>query len=159
MGRNTKDTKVDINLLAEENTLKFSRIQASIKFKRDSNFYIQNLSQKIIFVNGRPLEKDKKRRLFHNSLIDVRVLKIFFSLKKLFFFFRFAMSTSYSKSIKRLDKRFSNLQPVQVSLMLKRSFPCLLPGTAVNCCSNLMRPQALTKSQRSQTFLMKSVLF
>jgi hypothetical protein len=87
MGRATARSLVDVNVSEENDTLtaNISRRQAIIGLHPDDcEFYLKNLGKVLIFVNGSPVERGKKRKLYHNSLIEVPFKKFFFFWK--FFF-------------------------------------------------------------------------
>ena len=72
LGRGSKEnSSVDVNLSDEGPCGKISRVQGIIKIKRDACFYIKNLGKKLIFVNGKPVEMNSKRRLSDNAIIEV----------------------------------------------------------------------------------------
>jgi len=85
LGRETIDTKVDVNLLLEGTLtgMKISRKQAIIKIKRDGEFYVKNIGKRTIFVNGKPIEYNKKKKLQDNSLIEICELGLVFEINKI----------------------------------------------------------------------------
>jgi len=71
LGRMSSDIVVDVDLSEEGNAAKVSRQQAIIKMKRDCEFYIKNIGRRLIFINGKPIEKGKRAHLADGSLIEV----------------------------------------------------------------------------------------
>jgi len=89
LGRPTKESGVDVNLLEEfikhGHTNKISRKQACIEMKTDGWFYIKNLGKALIFTNGKAISKGQKKRLLDNSIIEICSLQFIFEFKPLFY--------------------------------------------------------------------------
>ncbi|ULU14520.1 hypothetical protein L3Y34_016770 [Caenorhabditis briggsae] len=80
MGRASSYDKVDIDLSKEGPAAKVSRQQALISHLGEDEFSIQNIGQRPIYVDSKPLPQMVSTSLKHGSIIKVASLRLTFSI-------------------------------------------------------------------------------
>jgi len=80
LGRDSPGNKVDVNLEIETHCSRVSRKQAQIKLKRDGNFYLKNIGKNLMFVNGKPVESNKTRKLLDKCLVEISNVRFIFEI-------------------------------------------------------------------------------
>ena len=82
LGRQVENSPIDIDLTLDcpdpAAALKISRNQAHIKLKKDGEFYIKNRGRKLIYVNGVPIEREKRCLLLDQSLVEIGDVRFIF---------------------------------------------------------------------------------
>jgi len=71
-----KTVPIDADLSLEGSTYKISRRQATIQLRTLGDFCIMNHGKHCFFVDGRIVEPGKMERLFDQSVIEVRFIKL-----------------------------------------------------------------------------------
>ncbi|ESP01908.1 hypothetical protein LOTGIDRAFT_225027 [Lottia gigantea] len=82
LGRATKDTNVDVDLSLEGPAWKISRQQGVIKLRPCGDFYLANEGKRPIYVDGKPIIKGNKQKLFHNSVVEISSLRFIFLINE-----------------------------------------------------------------------------
>ncbi|XP_065051884.1 microspherule protein 1-like isoform X2 [Rhopilema esculentum] len=77
-GRNTSDTRVDIDFSLEGPTWKISRRHGMIKMTNDGKFMLHNQGRRPVFINGAPVVAGSSIQLPHNSALEICGLKFLF---------------------------------------------------------------------------------
>ncbi|GAQ89178.1 Forkhead-associated (FHA) domain-containing protein [Klebsormidium nitens] len=80
VGRSTVEAAVDVDLAVEGAATKVSRKQASIKLKKDGNWYIKNLGKREFQVNNRPVEAGSREKLENKCLLEIGGLRLVFEI-------------------------------------------------------------------------------
>ncbi|EGT31425.1 hypothetical protein CAEBREN_19790 [Caenorhabditis brenneri] len=80
MGRSSINERVDIDLSKEGPAAKVSRQQAVISHDSEHNFTIQNIGQRAIYVDSKPLPQMVATSLRHGSVIEVASIRLNFHI-------------------------------------------------------------------------------
>lgn len=80
MGRASLNEKIDIDLSKEGPATKVSRQQAVICHVADDKFTIQNVGQRIMYVDSKPLPQMVTTSLKNGSIIEIVSLRLVFSI-------------------------------------------------------------------------------
>lgn len=79
-GRHTEGNNVDVDLTVEEPAKRVSRVQFIIKLKHDRHFYLTNLGKRPTYVNGQPVLRGARCRVFTNSMIEICSIAMLFTV-------------------------------------------------------------------------------
>ncbi|KAK6166444.1 hypothetical protein SNE40_023134 [Patella caerulea] len=82
LGRATKDNNVDVDLSLEGPAWKISRQQGVIKLRNSGDFFIANEGKRPIYIDGKPVAKGNKQKLFHNSVVEISSLRFIFLINE-----------------------------------------------------------------------------
>eukprot|EP00041_Stephanoeca_diplocostata_P018157 m.378648 g.378648 ORF g.378648 m.378648 type:complete len:512 (+) comp20935_c0_seq3:378-1913(+) len=79
-GRQAEGNIVDVDLTVEEPATRVSRVQFIIKLKHDRHFYLTNLGRRPTYVNGQPVLRGARCRVFTNSMIEICSIAMLFTV-------------------------------------------------------------------------------
>eukprot|EP00035_Acanthoeca_spectabilis_P022257 m.442811 g.442811 ORF g.442811 m.442811 type:complete len:565 (-) comp18863_c0_seq1:123-1817(-) len=80
-GRKTDGAEVDVDLSIEEaSPSRISRAQFLVKLRHDRHFYLTNLGKRPTYVNGQPVLRGARCRLFANSVIEICSVAVLFTV-------------------------------------------------------------------------------
>jgi hypothetical protein len=80
-GRSADGAEVDFDLSPEASApTQISRAQFLIKLRHDRHFYLTNLGKRPTFVNGQPVLRGARCRLFANSVIEICSVALLFTV-------------------------------------------------------------------------------
>uniref|UniRef100_H2Y4L6 FHA domain-containing protein n=1 Tax=Ciona savignyi TaxID=51511 RepID=H2Y4L6_CIOSA len=82
LGRSTETSTVDIDLSLEGPASKVSRRQGSIKMKTNGDFVFTNEGKRPLFVDGQPVHNGSKAKLFHESVLEIGLLRFVFLINQ-----------------------------------------------------------------------------
>jgi microspherule protein 1 len=80
-GRKVEGSDVDVDLSVEEAApSRISRAQFLVKLRHDRHFYLTNLGKRPTYVNGQPVLRGARCRLFANSVIEICSVALLFTV-------------------------------------------------------------------------------
>nr|XP_009858851.1 microspherule protein 1-like [Ciona intestinalis] len=82
IGRSTEFVTVDIDLSLEGPASKISRRQGTIKMKSNGDFVFANEGKRPMFIDGKAIQTGSKAKLFHESVLEIGLLRFVFLINQ-----------------------------------------------------------------------------